>query len=468
MKKLVPLAWALGMIVGCAMGPDYHRPDLSLPPEFRGETKAQAQTAAMTFGDLKSFEVFQEQTLQELIRQAVANNYDVRIAAQRVLEVRAGLTIATSELYPELEGAYEYKNRRFSKLGLTPLGPGLDRDRDSNFLTANLSWEVDFWGRIRRAIEAANAEYLASEENRKFVIQTLVAILAQAYFELLELNREIEISRRTLSSREESLRLINSRLEEGVSNKLEWDQAAALVYSAARLIPDLERRIEVKENQINFLLGRDPGPVKPGSPLPEQRLAFKVPVGLPSSLLERRPDIRAAEKQLVAANARIGQAKAEYFPQVNLTTFYGTEAEDFSNILEEDATTWLVGPSVTIPIFTGGRLRGQVDQAEARKEQALLRYRQVVQQAFREVGDALVGVRKSREFTEQQEKLTSTLEDQTKLSWTRYLGGVTTYLEVLDSERQHFEAQLDLARAQLDELLAVVGIYRALGGGWQE
>ena len=466
MKRLAPIA--LWLLLGCAVGPDYERPSLALPPEFRSVTEAQQEPAAETFGDLKWFEVFEDQALQDLINEAVANNYDVRIAAQRVLEARAGVRITGSELYPTLAGAYSAESRYFSRKGLTPTGPGFDRDRSAHFLTADLFWEVDFWGRIRRALEAANAEFLASEENRKFVIQTLVADLAAAYFELVELDRELEITRRTLQSREKSLQIITARLEEGVSNKLELDQAAALVYGAAKLIPDYERLIEQTENRINILLGGNPGPVKRGAPLGGQNLAMDLPVGLPSSLLERRPDVRAAEEQLVAANARIGEARAAYFPEVNLAAFYGGEARDASEIFDEDARTWFVGPSVSVPIFTAGRLRAQVEAAEAQRQQALYLYRRTIQQAFREAGDALVGVRKTREFTEQQKKLALTLADQTMLSNARYLGGVTTYLEVLDSERQHFTSQLDLARAQLNELLSVVALYRALGGGWQE
>jgi multidrug efflux system outer membrane protein len=466
MKRLAPIA--LWLLLGCAVGPDYQRPSLVLPPEFRSVDEAQQEPAAETLGDLRWFEVFQDQALQDLIGEAVANNYDVRIAAQRVLEARAGVTITGSELYPTVSGTYSAESVYFSREGLTPTGPGFDRDRSAHFLTADLFWEVDFWGRIRRAMEAANAEFLASEENRKFVIQTLVADLAAAYFVLVELDRELEITRRTLISREKSLELIQARLDEGVSNKLELDQAAALVYDAARRIPDFERLIEQQENQINILLGRNPGPVQRGNLLGEQRLPVELPVGLPSSLLERRPDIRSTEEQLAAANARVGVAKAAYFPQVNLAAFYGSEARDVSEIFDEDARTWFVGPSVSVPIFTAGRLRAQVEAAEAQRKQALLEYRRTIQRAFREAADALVAVRRTREFTEQQEQLVLTLDDQTTLSNARYLGGVTTYLEVLDSERQHFTAQLELAQAQLNELLSVVALYRALGGGWQE
>ncbi len=421
-----------------------------------------------SFGDLKWFEVFQDAALQRLIEEAAANNYDVRIAAQRVLEARAGVTLANSALYPTLDGTYRWENRRFPRVGLTETAPGFDRDRSAHFLSANLAWEVDFWGRIRRAIEAANAAFLGSEENRKFVMLTLVADLAGSYFVLVELDRELEISRRTLQSRQESLQLVEARLKERVSNKLELDQAAALVYDAARRIPDLERRINEQENFINILLGRDPGPVQRGDPLPIQRINPEVPVGIPSSLLERRPDIRVAEEELIAASARIGEARAAYFPEVNLVASYGGEAEDMSEIFDDDARTWLVGPTVTVPFFTAGRLGAQVKQAEARTQQTLLRYRQIIQQAFREVGDALVGVRKTREFRQEQQKLVDTLQDQTRLSQARYIGGVTTYLEVLDTERQSFTSQLELAQAKLDELLAMVSLYRALGGGWQE
>lgn len=469
MTRRLTLGALISLLPACAaVGPDYKRPELPVPAEYRGNVEAETVASPETFGDLEWFRIFRDDALQALIEEAVGNNYDVRIAAQRVLEARAGVTIARSALFPSLDGAYRYDDRGLSSKGLAQTGPGFDDTRSANFLSAEAAWEIDVWGRIRRAVEAANADFLATEEIRKFVLQSLVAEVASAYFVLRELDAELEISRRTLASREDSLELVRARVDEGISNKLEYDQAAALVYDARRRIPELERRIEQQENFINFLLGKDPGTVERGSPLEQQQVVVKAPVGIPSALLLRRPDIRAAEENLVSANARIGEARAAFFPRVDLAGSLGGEAQDFSEIFDEDARTWLVGPRITVPIYTAGRLGARVEQAEARKEQALLRYRQTVTQAFREVGDAIVGVGKSQAFTEEQGKLVSTLKDQDELSRARYVGGVTTYLEVLDTERQYFSAQLDLARARLEELLSVVELYRALGGGWQQ
>jgi len=469
MSRRLTLCALSALLSACAaVGPDYVRPEVPVPAEFRGAVEPVAAATSETFGDLEWFRIFQDEVLQGLIAEAVASNYDVRIAAQRVLEARSGVTVARSALFPRLDGVYQYQDRGLSSNGLAQTGPGFDDTRSANFLSAEAAWEIDVWGRIRRAVEAADADVLASEENRKFVLQTLVADLSSAYFTLRQLDRELEISRETLASREESRNLIQARLDEGVSNQLELDQAAALVFDAGRRIPDLERRIEAQENAINILLGKEPGPVARGGTLDAQRVEVTVPVGLPSSLLARRPDIRAAEEGIVAANARVGEARAAYFPRVDLAASLGGESVAFTDILDEDSRTWLVGPKITVPFYTAGRLGAQVQQAEARKEQALLRYRQVIQQAFREVGDAVTGVKKTREFTAQQEQLTATLKSQAGLSQARYLGGVTPYLEVLDSERDYFNSQLDLARARSEELRAVVALYRALGGGWQE
>jgi multidrug efflux system outer membrane protein len=406
--------------------------------------------------------------LQRLIEEALKGNYDLRVAVERIEEARARRDSTESFLYPELSATYRGEVDRVSRIGLSPFPAGTDRDLAANFLVADFLWEADFWGRIRRGIEAAEAEVLATEEDRKFVSLALVADLARAYYELLELDEELRISRETLAAREESLGLVQARLDHGVASQLEVDQAASLVHTAAGRIPLIEQARESRENEISILLGRDPGPVERGEPLGRQDLAAQVPAGVPSSLLERRPDIRSAEQQLVAANARIGVARAAYFPRVTLTAFYGGEAEDFTRIAENDAQIWQVAPQVTVPIFTAGRLDADVRAAESQQRQALLRYRKAVQQGFREVSDALSSVRRTAEYRVEQERLRETLAGQAELSRQRYFGGVTSYLEVLDTDRQLFDAELGLAQARRDELLAVVGLYRALGGGWQD
>ena len=468
MRRLTYLVWAVGLVAGCAVGPDYQRPDYPVPETFRGSVASAAETSGPALGDRGWSTVYRDPALQRLIQEALSGNYDLRVAVERIEEARARRDSAASFLYPELSATYRGEVDRLSRIGLSPFPPGTDRDLSANFLVADLLWEADFWGRIRRGIEAAEAEVLASEEERKFVRLALVADLARAYYELLEFDEELRISRETLTTREESLKLVQARLDHGVSSQLEADQAASLVHTAASRIPRIEQARERKENEISILLGRDPGPVERGEPLGRQDLAAQVPAGIPSSLLERRPDIRSAEQQMVAANARIGVARAAYFPRVTLTAFYGGEAEDFSRIAENDAQIWQVAPQVTVPIFTAGRLDADVRAAESRQRQALLRYRKAVQQGFREVGDALSSVRRTAEYRAEQERLRETLADQAELSRQRYFGGVTSYLEVLDTDRQLFDAELGLVQARRDELLAVVGLYRALGGGWQE
>ena len=468
MRRLTYLVWAVGLVAGCAVGPDYQRPDYPVPETFRGSVASAAETSGPALGDRGWSTVYRDPALQRLIQEALSGNYDLRVAVERIEEARARRDSAASFLYPELSATYRGEVDRLSRIGLSPFPPGTDRDLSANFLVADLLWEADFWGRIRRGIEAAEAEVLASEEERKFVRLALVADLARAYYELLEFDEELRISRGTVAAREESLKLVQARLDHGVSSQLEVDQAASLVHTAAARIPRVEQAIAQKENEISILLGRDPGPVERGEPLGRQDLAAQVPAGIPSSLLERRPDIRSAEQQMVAANARIGVARAAYFPRVTLTAFYGGEAEDFSRIAENDAQIWQVAPQVTVPIFTAGRLDADVRAAESRQRQALLRYRKAVQQGFREVGDALSSVRRTAEYRAEQERLRETLADQAELSRQRYFGGVTSYLEVLDTDRQLFDAELGLVQARRDELLAVVGLYRALGGGWQE
>ncbi len=468
MRRPACLVWALGLVAGCAVGPDYQRPDYPVPAAFRGSAAAAAEPQAPTLGDRGWSVVYRDPALQRLIQEALSGNYDLRVAVERIGEARARRDSTASFLYPELSATYRGEVDRVSRIGLTPFPPGGDRDLSANFLVADLLWEADFWGRIRRSIEAADAEVLATEEDRKFVALTLVADLARAYYELLEFDDELRISRETLAAREESLKLVQARLEHGVSNQLEVDQAATLLHTAAGRIPLVEQAIEQKENEISILLGRDPGSVERGEPLGRQDLAAQVPAGVPSSLLQRRPDIQSAEQQLVAANARVGVARAAYFPRVTLTAFYGGEAEDLSRIAESDAQIWQVAPQLTVPIFTAGRLDADVRAAESQQRQALLRYRRTVQQGFREVSDAMSAVRRTAEYRTEQERLRDTLFNQAELSRQRYFGGVTSYLEVLDTDRQLFDAELGLAQARRDEFLAVVALYRALGGGWQE
>jgi multidrug efflux system outer membrane protein len=450
------------LLAGCTVGPDYHRPDVPVPPEFRGRAP-DAPIGTESLGDALWWQIFQDETLQSLIRTALVENYDLRIAAARVLEARAQVTIARSFQFPDVSGSASARYERIE-------GDKTQFQVEEAFsplATLDLNWELDFWGRLRRATEAARADLLASEQFQLFVITTLVSDVATAYFQLRELDLQLEISQRTLASRQNSLRLVKLRQEGGVASMMDVRQAEVLLYTATETIPNLERQIEQTENLISLLLGRNPDAVPRGRPLLQQLALPAVPAGLPSTLLERRPDIRQAEGELAAATARIGVAKADYFPRVLLTGSAGGGGTLLNGSWFGPFALLGIGPQVSLPIFNMGRVGAGVASAEALAQEALVRYQQTITQAFREVSDALVEHRKRGEFRVQQELLVGSLRDASRLSNIRYTGGVTSYLEVLDTERQLFDAELALAQAQRDELLAVVRLYRALGGGWQ-
>ncbi len=465
MRNFLPIL-LLWLICGCAVGPDYQRPGYPVPETFRGEGPGiPTQPADTSFGDLQWFEVFKDAKLQELIRIALQENYDVQIAAQRVLAAREQVTIQRSFLFPTINANGQLESLRTSERGFSVLAP--QQERLAGLVYGDLSWELDFFGRIRRATEAARAEFFASEENQKFVIQTLVTDLARAYFELLALDKQLEISDRTVKLREESLKLVQARFDYGWDSQTPVLMTENLLYGARSVVPELQRAIEQQENRISTLLGRNPGGIKRGKPLLKQDLTVSVPPGLPSSLLERRPDIRFAEEILVAANARIGEAKALLFPNIRITGVSGWESAALKSLFSAHASFWdVLSPGVTQPIFNAGRLRAGVRVAEAQQQEALLTYKKSIQQAFREVSDALVGVRRLREVRLEAAKQVQALTKQLDLANQRYFGGVTPYLEVLDSDRQLFESELRLTQAQANELLAVIALYRALGGGW--
>ncbi len=458
---LIPIAFLL--LTGCTLGPKYKRPPVTVPDTYRGHAPDAGPQTAASFGDEKWWTVFQDPQLQELIREALAQNYDVRIAAARVLQAQALLGITRADQFPTITGGASSSNERLPATRITPAF-----ETSPSQVNLSLFWELDFWGKFRRATEAARATLLAAEWGRKAVMSSLVSNVASAYFQLLELDLEMEISRRTLGSRRESLRLVEVRARGGTTSLLDVRQSEQLVYTAAAAIPDLERRTEQQENLISVLLGKNPAPVTRGKPLVENSLLPVVPAGLPSSLLERRPDIQSSEQQLVAANARIGVAKAAYFPQITLTAVGGYQSPALTNLFTGPAGLWSFGGQLLQPIFTGGRIRSNVRLTEAQQQETVLVYQQSIQQAFREVSDSLVAYRKNQEFRAQEELLTNSAQDATRLANMRYQGGVTSYLEVLDSDTRYFDAQLSLAQAQLNERLAMVQLYNALGGGWQQ
>jgi outer membrane protein, multidrug efflux system len=457
------IAIALLMLTGCAVGPNYKRPPVTVPGTYRGLAADSEPQATASLGDEKWWTVYQDEQLQALIREALAQNYDMRIAAARVLQAQAVLGITRADQFPTITGGASASSLSSPR---TKTFPGFESS--SNQVNLSLFWELDFWGKFRRATEAARANLLSTEWGQKAVVSSLVSNVASAYFQLLELDAEMEISRRTLASRRDSLRLTEIRAKGGNTSLLDVRQSEQLVYTAAASIPDRERRIEQQENLISILLGRNPGPVTRGKPLVENPLLPVVPAGLPSSLLARRPDIQSVEQQLVSANARIGVAKAAYFPEITLTATGGYQSSALTNLFSGPAGFWSFGGQLLQPIFTGGRIRSNVRLTEAQEQEAVLVYQQSIQQAFREVSDSLVAYRKDQEFRAQQQLVTTAAQDATRLSSVRYQGGVTSYLEVLDSDTRYFDAQLSLAQAQLNERLDLVQLYNALGGGWQQ
>jgi outer membrane protein, multidrug efflux system len=461
-RKFSNVILALVFLCGCKVGPNYQRPAVSTPDAYRELAPDQQAQAASAFGDERWWEVFQDQELQTLIREALKENYDVRIAAERVMQAQAVVGITRADQFPFLSaGASGFNTRQPSTKVSSPFETGPMQ------VGLSLTWQLDFWGQFRRATEASRASLLATEWGKKAVISSVVADVASAYFQLLELDLEMDISTRTLQSRKDSLNLVRVRQTGGTGTLLDVRQSEELMYTAAAAIPDLERRIGQQENVISVLLGRSPGGVPRVKKLSDTAVAPSVPAGMPSSLLERRPDIQSAEQQLVAANARIGVAKAAFFPQISLTGSAGYQSSSLTSLFSGPAGVWSFGAGLAQPLFTGGKLRSNLHLTEAQEQEAVLRYQQAIQQAFRDVSDSLIAYRKDQEFREQQALLAAAAVDAIRLANARYNGGVASYLEVLDSDTLAYDAEIELARAQLEERLALVQLYHALGGGWQ-
>ncbi len=470
------LAFAILGLVGCTVGPNYSRPSVDVPGSYRGvapdasdkgyqqpEQQPAPQPAAQSLGDEKWWNVFQDPTLQGLIRTALKNNYDVRIAATRVLQAQAQLGITHADQLPSLSAG-----GNITSIQNPAIGPIPSYEVTQGALTATAGWNPDFWGKYRRATESARATLLANEWAQKAVISSLVGSVAADYFTLRQLDLQLEITKRTYADREQSLQLTQQLEQAGINNLLDVRQSEQLVYTAATEIPDLERQIAQEENAISILLGHNPGDIPRGLKLTEEPHAPDVPAGLPSALLERRPDIREAEQNLVSANAQIGVAKAAYFPQISLTGTAGYESPSLVNLFTGPAGLWDLAGSFTQPIFEGGRLKNGVRLSQAQEQQMLLTYQQTIQGAFRDVSNALVAYRKDREFRIQQQHLLASAQDAANLSNQRFNAGTTDYLEVLTNETNAFSAELGLAQAQGNELIALVQLYQALGGGWQE
>jgi multidrug efflux system outer membrane protein len=452
------------LLAGCTVGPNYHRPQIPVPGQFRNE---QLAAGPNSLADTKWSDLFQDDTLKQLVTTALANNFDLRIAAERVLEARAQYHITRGELLPTLDAQGQFTATRSSSVGsfnFVPAGTNLS----VSYTQANLSlnWEIDLWGRIRRLTEAARAQYLASEEARNGVTISLISDVMNTYFAMREADLELEITQQTRDIATDNLRLITLRHDRGAANGLDVSQAEQFLFTATSEIPSVERSIGQSEDALNLLLGSVPAEVPRGKKLEEITSAPELPAGLPSSLLERRPDVRQAEDNLIAANAQIGAARALFFPQLSLTGLYGSQSRALGAMFTGPAVLANFGPSVTIPLFQPG-LKAGVQLAEAQKRGMLATYQKTIYGALREVSDALIAHDRTREQRAQEEKLVTALLESVRLSTLRYRGGLDSYLQVLDAERNLFGGQLTLAQLRLQELQSVVQLYRALGGGWQ-
>ena len=454
------LLFALVLIAGCAMGPNYKRPALDTPANYRFASSQ----ATNSFGDLPWWQVFKDPALQDLIRIALTNNYDLKQAVARVEQARQQVTVARAPLFPQI-GYGGDVGRGKNALFNTPAANGATAS--SAQINLNAVWEIDFWGRIRRLTEAARAQYLATDEARRGVTITLVSDVATAYFNLLDLDQELAIQCAATNAYVGSYRIFNDRRINGVASKLETDRAAAALANAAAVIPQLELQIATTENQINVLLGRNPGPVPRGSLTNLPPFPAQIPAGLPSVLLQRRPDILVSEQSLIAANANIGASFANFFPHIGLTAFFGQISPELSTFSAGSANAWNVGATLAGPLFQGGQLRAQYRAAKAKFDEAKAAYEQTVLTAFQEVASTLITRQKVAEARIYDEQAVTALTSAVDLATERYLNGKSSYYEVLQAQQELYPTQRAQVQAQVSELVAVVQLYRALGGGWE-
>lgn len=455
------IAAVLAILAGCAVGPNYKRPAVSSPEGFRFADNQ----ATNSLGDLPWWQVFKDPILQGLIGTAITNNYDLKQAVARVEQARQQAAVANSAFFPQIgyggdigRGRNSLFNSPYSLNGAT---------ESSVQLSLSAAWEIDLWGRIRRSSEAARAQFLATDEARRGVMITLVSQVATAYFQLLQLDQQLEIQRAATNAYAGSYRIFSDRLFNGVASKLETDRAAAALANAAALIPQFETQIATTEDQLNLLLGRNPGPIVRNSLTNQPQLTPEIPAGLPSELLRRRPDVLAAEQSLIAANANIGVSVANFFPQIGLTTFLGRASPELSAFTGGAGNFWNLGGTMAGPVFQGGALRAQYRASKAQFEQAKAAYQQSVLTAFQEVSDALITRQKLAEENAFDEQAAVALAESVDLATQRYLNGKSSYYEVLEAQQQLYPTQQQQIQAQVGELLAVVQLYTALGGGWQ-
>jgi len=466
-RRLVAISLAL-LAAGCALGPNYKRPAVPVPPTWREIPTAEATSLANS----SWWELLDDPQLQELIKVALVENKDLKIAVERIEEARARYGFTKADLWPKVDLNGTAGRLRFNAGSLlhTPEGDqtaAAEGTETSIYaVSADVSWELDFFGRIRRASEAQNALFLGTEEARRSAVLALVADVARAYFELRDFDRRLEVARRTIESRREYVQFAKDRFEGGITAEIDFRQAEAELRRVETVVFDLERLIALKENELSVLLGRNPGPMLRGRSLDEQRLPATVPAGLPSALLDRRPDIREAEQTLAAATANIGEAKALLFPRIALTGSYGFASTDFDTLFEGPSKSWNIIGNLLQPIFHAGKNKRRVEITESRQRQMLYTYERTILQAFRETEDALVSYRKIGEQRQAQADRVGAERKVLELAELRYRGGVAAYLEVLDAQRSLFDAELDEAQTIGGHLVSLVRLYKALGGGW--
>jgi multidrug efflux system outer membrane protein len=459
MKKKLAILLSTALLAGCAVGPNYQRPELSIPETYRGPA-SEDETLAAGLADRPWWEIFGDEALTALIDEALAHNYDLRVASWRVQEYRARAGITRSELYPQV--GYD---AGWSRGKTSDFVPGSSTPVSFHDVHLGFSWELDLWGRIRRLSEASLADYLATEEARRGIVLSVVSETAEAYFDLRELDARLDIARRTTEAFQGTYDLFSRQYAGGITSELEVSRAEAALANAAATIPDLERQIVAQENRICFLVGRTPGPIRRGAALTEQALQAGVPPGLPSSLVERRPDIREAEEHLVASNANVGAAVASFFPAIRLTGAYGGVSPQLSDLVGA-GKTWTVAAGIAGPLFDGFRLSRQHEASVALFEQAKAQYESVVTRSFGEVSTALVAYAKLADAEAQQARSVAAYQEAVRLANIRYAAGLSSYIEVLDAQQQLFPAENTLTRARLARLESLVALYRSLGGGW--
>jgi outer membrane protein, multidrug efflux system len=461
-SRFIAAVLAGSLLGGCALGPNYKRPAMVEPPTFRGQATAEATSLA----DAPWWEAFQDPALQALIAEAIRQNYDVRIAAARVQEARANLKISRSDLFPSLDYGITAGRARLPLGGLN-LPDGTDHKTSDVFVAdMTMTWEIDIWGRVRRSNEAARATLFATEEARRGVWLTLVSDLARAYFDLLALDVQLQIARDSTQAYQGTYDIFLDRFKFGTASELETSRALGALGGAQATIPQIESDIVAKENQISILIGEAPGPILRGRPMYAHPVAPAVPAGLPSALLERRPDLRQAEQQLVAANARIGVAKADFFPRLSLTALFGTASPELHALTGGGATVWAVAGMLSGPLFNAGRTTGRYRASIAQWEQARLQYEQSVLIALREVSDALTALSKLNDAEAGQDRAVKALQAAVEHATNRYRQGLAGYYEVLEAQQQLYPAQITLAQIRRNRLIAYSQLYKALGGGW--